>query len=320
MKLLWAFVLAFALLYGVVPLRGGDEVHADPPPPEPTQKYADIFSCGVQLCDVYDPLVNQIQTTGHFTYSVVITPGCDNGYYQRFRDHITYTLLDAAQVGVFATEVPTGGDLVLRYSCGSTFSATCGATAAACLGEGFPYNVNITFDNRIGTYYLESLVSIILHELLGHAAAAWNEQYCQAADAECPYRFSPVPGQWYDFMNTGAQSRFLFTAITIARWGRTMGVPAPERWGYDGWTLTWCNDDLPSHDRLESAVAVMAYDWVTGGYRYTGLHFADNGQSCQGAWGIPYWGNIGPTEIVCFDRGNAVDWQHPLLRSDRCAF
>ena len=187
-------------------------------------------------------------------------------------------------------------------NCGTDFTARAGSPAViGCLCRGFPYNVTIDFNLAMAAYPKETRVSIILHEIL-HAILVWNEQYNPD--------FSPTPN-WVDFMNTGVNSRHRFLQVELDRWARTAG---PERlngvWmgthGDGTPFIWWCGSG-----KRTLWVSLMAYNTVTGEYRWGGVHVPFN-SGCTGALAT----YLQPNEIPCVNPENYVSIR--VGRKDIC--
>lgn len=192
-------------------------------------------------------------------------------------------------------------------TCGVEFAAFCGANPSVigCLGEGFPYNVNIAYrGDSMVTFQPQSQVAIALHEI-GHACCGWNEQY--GAGLVC----LPIP----DFMSCGAGAAKDFTPATVDRFRRTM---APEPVQYPG-ELRYHPDGTPfiffcDFDGMPRTthVALMARS-PDGVMYWTGLHYAPATPSdpCRGQV-------LDPAPGWCFfwNAENAFSWKVAAMRND----
>jgi len=125
-------------------------------------------------------------------------------------------------------------NFTVRINCGVTHVSICGGIHVFCLGRGFPGIPDVDISDILSTYQPITRLSILCHEICGHAIATWNEQYAPCG-ASCG--FLPSPG-WRDFMNTGPESRHGFSEIELERWARTMyelqqdcSGPTDPSWG-----------------------------------------------------------------------------------------
>ena len=116
----------------------------------------------------------------------------------------------------------------MNRSRGSGQIAVCSSVTIFCLGRGFPYVADVEISDLmyapVQWPYL-TRISILCHEICGHAIATWNEQYCRGFETTGICRglaqFASAPN-WRDFMNTGPLSRHEPEVIEKERWSRTM--------------------------------------------------------------------------------------------------
>ena len=292
----WALFLV-ALILGV----GAAQLHiiyADPMLALVSQPRTDQFQYQGQSLDIYNPLSRKVRNEGIVNWDYRVEPGCSGGgILGQTIGQAMGNIYDETGT-IFVYQDPDRPiDLTIRDNCGVAFTAICGTGAAACLGRQYPYVLDIDFSQDVASYYELSRVSVVLHELMGHALATWNEQYGS--------NLQPSPG-WEDFMNTGVLSRHLVQDIERNRWGRTMGAPAPQRYGYDraGGYLWFCGLD---------ARASGVFVWGLGSYNLG----SDIKPTTEGCYGIGIEGWL-EDPVICFDVGNAVDWKRAEYRSDRC--
>lgn len=214
-------------------------------PPQPNfcgskpncQSNSDQFMYAGKSLDIYNASGAALRVSGVWTFSFQNINNCSGNLRPALNEAIRQA---AAEFQIFFQESSTG--IPIYGNCGSDFVAKCGAGAAACLGRGYPYNVSIDFDSpTVSTYFFVTQVSVVLHELIGHAMATWNEQYnisgCLCSNGT------------FDFMDTGPGSRHgIFDGgPEIARWQRTMGSPELTAYGSGvngaGLYLFACNFD-----------------------------------------------------------------------------
>jgi hypothetical protein len=87
--------------------------------------------------------------------------------------------------------------------------------------------LNVWLSDVLSTYQKETRLAIPLHEILGHAIATWDEQYCKAQTYPVGHvcynqqQFASTPN-WHDFMNTGPESRHGIEDIECERLNRTL--------------------------------------------------------------------------------------------------
>lgn len=285
---------------------------ADPAPQRASQPHSDQFMYNGGSLDAYNPLSEHIRSTGEFRWAYERVAGCsDVGMSQAIEWAMDNVYQEVGVQGGYAGP-GTPKDLTIRTNCGTGFAAVCGSGAAACLGRGFPYVLDIDFSSDVGTYYDVSKMSVVLHELFGHALATINEQYCLGTDvgkiSGCTSWGSPVPA-WVDVMNTGVNSRHFIADIELERWGRVNGAGAPASYGVnlrDGY-FWFCG--LPD----DRATGVWIADQGTTYFADLTPVWDSQRGNCYGVARDPKLGGH-----LCFDVGNAVDWKSPLTRSDRC--
>lgn len=298
------------LLVGLVMEACTDQAAADPAPALSSQPRTDQFP-GL---DQYNGLSAKVRETGEVRWAYQVVSGCSGGVaifnsIQRAMQNITE---ETNASFVYVNDL-VRADLVLRTNCGTSFAAVCGTGAIACLGRNFPYVQDIDFLQDLAGFFDVSQQSIVLHELMGHAMATWNEQYCAGYNSpvvDCAGWGAAVPG-WHDFMNTGPESRHLIEAIERQRWGRTMGAPAPDRYGR-GEDFIWFCGSLPK------ATGVALFGWSEWDYRFIGAvmlrELPSQPDGCRGLWTDGY---VEAWECPAIDVGNAVDWLKVDYRSDR---
>lgn len=189
----------------------------------PCAPHPDLFSCGVQTCDVFSPVTQKAKAQRTVGYRLLIMPGCTAGTI--YQDMAALETEMQTKVGFSLVRNDAAYDFTVRQNCGSEQIRICGAVNIFCLGRGFPYVADVEISDILSTYQPITRLSILCHEICGHVAQSANEQYCLGTETMGICRglalFSPAPG-WRDFMSTGELSRHGFEAIEIDRWARTM--------------------------------------------------------------------------------------------------
>lgn len=212
------------------------------PPVDPRQPRPDLFSCGVQYCDIFNPTTQKAKATHSIRYRVQVEPGCSAGTIPADLEAMN---VEARKVNFDIARDDFNGDFTVYINCGSEQIRRCGSVNVFCLNRGYPYNTDIDISDILSTYLPITRLSILLHEIMGHAVGSWNEQYALCG-AGCG--FAPVP-DWRDFMGTGVLSRHGFEEVELGRWARTMyelqGCAGPvEATGlyWDSCKQAWFND------------------------------------------------------------------------------
>ena len=189
----------------------------------PCAPHPDLFSCGPQTCDVFNPVTIKAKSQRSINYRLLIMPGCTAGTI--YQDMAALEAEMQSKVGFQLVRNDAVYDFTVRQNCGSEQIRICGAVNIFCLGRGFPYVADVEVSDILSTYQPITRLSILCHEICGHVAQSANEQYCLGTETAgiCRglARFTPAPG-WHDFMSTGELSRHGFEAIEVARWERTM--------------------------------------------------------------------------------------------------
>lgn len=219
------------------------------------QPHPDIFECGAG-CNLQDHnnLTKLAKARQQIRYRLLTMPGCNAGSVpQDMRD----VEAEFARVGANVVRNDGNYHFTVRINCGSTHIAICGSINIFCLGRGYPTNPDVDISDIISQWPYLTRVSILMHEVLGHAIGTWNEQYCGGYEGSGPCRglarFSSTPN-WLDIMNTGPNSRHLLGDIELERWERTMyrleQVPPVEcvAVGFDPCTGRWYFADRFSYD------------------------------------------------------------------------
>lgn len=210
--------------------------------PRPTQPHPDIFPCSTG-CDLQtlNPVTVKAKSIRAVSYKLQTEPGCTTG---TIHDDMTTVEQEARDKLHFTLQrVETAPDFVVRINCGNGQIAICGSVNIYCLGRGFPYVADVDISDLLSTYYFESRISILEHEILGHAVGTWGEQYCLGSETTGSCKglvlFSPAPGH-IDIMNTGPLSRHLLGSTETERWERVMWpLVVCSTTGYDECSGRW---------------------------------------------------------------------------------
>lgn len=286
--------------------------YADPAPVCCNQPAPDLFQYNGQSLDPYNPLSAKVRQTGVVRWQYQVVSGCADGLGPVI-GRAMGNIYDETGVAFVYVNDGSPVDLTIFANCGVSLYAICGqVTGVNCLGRGFPYDLDIDLNTDILTYYDQSQVAVVLHELMGHALATWNEGYCLQAGspAGCTGQFGAVPG-YVDFMNTGVDSRHYIGNSERARWGRTQGVPAPQRVGRGDGYVYFCGVS-------DRALYVDLYGSTSTAYRYVGtVWLKDLVKGADGCYGLGTAGYVTPFECPAIRVGNAVDWKRADYRSDR---
>ena len=221
--ILLSFLLGlFALFQSLQPTHTTEG--QTPPPVRAEQPRPDIFECG-NGCNMQllNPVTVKAKATRLIRYRLQTEPSCVSGTIPA--DMVLVERHSEGAVGITLVRNDVNYDLLIRINCGTNQIRICGGINVFCLGSGFPYNPTVDISDVLSNWFPETRLAILLHEVLGHAIATWNEQYARCG-ASCGFASSP---NWRDFMNTGIQSRHGFETIELERWERTMWLlPGPE--------------------------------------------------------------------------------------------
>ena len=192
-------------------------------PPRTEQPAPDIFQAsGIANMQTLNPVTVRGKAQRTASYRLLTMPGCVAGTVPGDMTTLASWLQD---VNFSLVRNDAAADFTIRINCGNEHIRICGAVNIFCLGRGFPYVPDVEISDLISNWPQITRLSILCHEICGHAIGTWNEQYCTGTETAgiCKglTRFTPAPG-WIDFMNTGENSRHGFEAIEVARWERTM--------------------------------------------------------------------------------------------------
>ena len=185
------------------------------PPCDPAQQRPDIFPWSGGNLQLYNPVTVKALAQRTINYRLLTMPGCTSG---TVPSDMVRVEAEAQKVKFALVRNDQAYDLTVRVNCGSEQIRYCGSVNVFCLGRGFPYNPDVEISDIISTYYPDSRLSILLHEIMGHAVQTANEQY-QACGASCGFAATP---NLVDFMNTGPLSRHGFGPSELGRWERIM--------------------------------------------------------------------------------------------------
>lgn len=224
------------------------------PPCDPAQQRPDIFPWSGGNLQMYNPVTVKALAQRTISYRLLTMPGCTSG---TVPSDMVRVEAEAQKVKFTLVRNDQAYDLTVRVNCGSEQIRYCGSVNVFCLGRGFPYNPDVEISDIISTYYPDSRLSILLHEIMGHAVGTWNEQYA-ACGSSCNFASTP---NLRDFMNTGPDSRHGFETGEINRWIRTMYPLTVECVGNPCWDgQFWKFADGTSYDPVTG-------DWWLQGKR-----------------------------------------------------
>lgn len=224
MKYFLSFYISFVVAASLALLMVADAA----PPVRPGQPHPDTFQAGGQDLQQYSTVTPSVKATRRASYRLATKPGCMTGSYPQF---MTLVEQEALKLGLILERNNTLYLFTVWIDCGAEQIAKCGSVNIFCLPDGFPYNNDVYMSDILSVYTPGSQLSIPIHEIIGHALAVWNEQYCKGD--EPPGNpcyglglFTSTP-QWHDVMNTGEESRHGIEAIECERWQRTMWEDVP---------------------------------------------------------------------------------------------
>lgn len=230
-------ILGLLIVLFLVGFHTTHQAGAEPPPVPSAQPRSDTFEyAGYGNLQPLNPVTVKAKSLRTANFRLTVLPGCNSG---SIPSDISGMIVHAqANVSFILVRNDVAPDFTVFISCGNTQITKCGSVNVFCLPDGFPYNANVYISDVLSTWPSATRLSILLHEIIGHAVGTWNEQYATCA-ASCG--FAPSPG-WVDFMNTGPDSRVGFTENTLGRWERTMWpltVACTTDPCWDGAVWTW---------------------------------------------------------------------------------
>ena len=177
--------------------------------------------------------------------------------------------------------------------------------ATACLNA-YGRDVDIWYDAQLmATYFARSQVGVALHEL-GHAMADAGEQYIHTGGGIF------CNGDPTTVMSCGIGHALTLKPFDLQTWAIFHGLPKAKFTGTGfnggGNYVFWCNADPNA-----THVAILAYNILTKGYRWTGVHAPPATDHCQG-WHVDAL--LRPNEIPCVNIENGANKR--LGRNDTC--
>ena len=240
-----AYILDFAFLIaifiGLACIVRAESAPCQLPNCPAGQPHSDLFPVGgSQTIQELSTLTPKVKATHNASYRLLTMSGCMTG---SVPDDLVMMADDLrANTGANLIRDDSVFDFTLRINCGNEQIRICGSINIFCLGRGYPYNNDVEISDIISTYPLLSRVSILCHEICGHALAGANEQYCTGTEASGPCQglsqFTPSPN-FVSIMNTGPNSRHLFGEWERGFWARTMWAQSAPEWCcdtvYPGW-------------------------------------------------------------------------------------
>lgn len=219
-------------------------------PPRAGQPHSDTFViAGYGDLAPLNPITQRSKVSRTATYGLKVAAGCSLG---SIADDLNLLSQQQSQsLGFSLLRNDSVNDFTVIVNCGNTQINLCGSVNIFCLPYGFPYKNDVSISDIIITYPQTSRLAILWHEIMGHAIATFNEQYCLDNDPSpvCAgsSQFAPAPN-WQDIMNTGVDSRRTIAdcPICIERWERVMYVISPNvqclpegQTGWDDCTGRW---------------------------------------------------------------------------------
>ena len=260
-RLLTLALIVSALILGVgLPPK----ISAEPPPPRPEQTRPDTFQWNGASLQPYSPVWVLSKQNHAASYRIVVEAGCVAG---TIPDDLVRAEAEFLKVGFLLYQVDANASFIVHINCGSEQIRICGGVNVYCLNRSFPYSSDMDISDVLSTYYPETRLSILLHEIM-HAIGVWNEQYA-ACGASCGFAASP---NWRDIMNTGPLSRHGLEVIELERWARTMyelTQPLPE-WDdasctdYDGPEGSWIRSCFNNRTGTWHGMKVVYYEYRGG--------------------------------------------------------
>lgn len=303
-----AIIFAF-IVFAAISFIDDTAYSADPP--LSNQPNPDVFPCCAGLGPAYAELFNS--TTVRWNYN-------KNNLCAGSLLNETIEALDRlSQLTGWLVQYDSSAPMMIYLNCGTNWAAVSGGGTgvAACLCRGYPYNVTIDVNDVVTTYFRDTRVSILLHEIM-HAILLWNEQYCYISGRNytgCSYSNIIANTGWHDFMNTGPDSRHYFEYIEIQRiarlidpcysFGCVAGVGSNGGGQFVGFSVP----------PLASRVAMTAYRPADGSYRWTGKYIAVNHAVTAQGWHVSNW-QLEAGEMACINRENGANIK--LGRNDQC--
>lgn len=309
-------VLVLAIIFGFTLqslLHPISHAHADPPPICCNQPGPDQFTIAPYgNLDQYNPLSKKVRQTGVVRWAYQVVSGCSDGMGPVIGRAMGNIYDETGTVFIYVND-GSAVDLTIRANCGVNLYSICGqVTGVNCLGRGFPSDLDIDLNTDILSYYDQSQVAVVLHELWGHALQTADEGYCKGVNnpSGCSAQFAAVPG-YVSVMNTGPDSRHYLSTLEFGMWGRTNGVPAPTRVGRGDGFVYFCGV-------VDRALYVDLFGSTLTSYRYVGTIFLSQlAKGSDGCYGLMTTGYISNFECPAIRVGDMVDWKRPEYRSDR---
>jgi len=276
-------------------------VEATTVPPRPGQPHPDIFQApGFGNLQDLNPVTQKAKTFKAASYRLLLMSGCTAG---KIPADLLRLEAEGKLVQFNLIRNDAAYDFTVRINCGNDQIRVCGSVNIYCLNRGFPYIADVDISDILSTYFDITRLSILLHEIIGHAVGTWNEQYCKGDEPVGNICFGltlfmSAPG-WHDFMNTGENSRHGIEAIERERWERTM------------YALAYVDPCLGETDHTWGGVWNSCISrWVgPDGWSFdpaTGIWWNPAGQpewgQCQpswdGCWNIPTQRWVGPGSVL----------------------
>ena len=235
-------VLLLFLLFGNGNIRG--QVREQIPGPLPEQPRTDTFEyAGIGSLQPLNPVTVKAKSQRSVNYQLLVMPGCMQGSIISDMQQLGNSMTESVQFNLVRND--GFADFTIRVNCGTDHVRICSSVNIFCLGRNFPYTPDVEISDIMYApvaWPLMTRLSILCHEICGHAIGTWNEQYCPGGSTSGPCKglalFTSTPG-WIDFMNTGPNSRHLWNVIEINRWRRTMYELNTQVPTCDGGRIDW---------------------------------------------------------------------------------
>lgn len=281
----------FAGLVGVLAILGAFLLgRADAAvPPRPEQPRPDIFTYpGIPNMQTLNPVTVKAKNVHAVSYRLITMPGCVAGTIPSDMVRLETEMRDKVQFNLIRNDAAY--DFTVRINCGSEQIRICGSINVFCLNRGFPYVADVEISDVLSNWQLSTRLSILLHEIAGHAIGTWNEQYALCGSS-CGFLPSP---NWSDFMNTGALSRHFFEVIELERWDRTL-YPIPL-----------VQPPLPAIScQLPAAVCAR---YGTAGWGEVDPRYGNQWNGVVARWIFPNGNSIDPGNGYWYDALGRLEW------------
>lgn len=265
---------------------------------------------GFGTLDKFNPEITDLRLTGVHRWTYIQERGAAN----MLPAVITGLEETSAEFGVLMQYDPNGWRQIassgLDFIYGNASHGACGSWAIGCIPDFLSGRQSAVYDSvAMAQWPLRSQTEVVLHETL-HKVGNLAEGYRENSSVPC----GGTSRANRSVLGCGLLNAQFLGDYEREGWALSHGPGQPPIYGHGyndaGAYIYWCNPDWKAN-----RVAIMAYEFGTGAYRWTGeaVRVSLDGNRCQG---FLYEHLVRNNELPCFSLENGASTRYG--RADVC--